>query len=64
MISLSFIEKDILPDGEENQNKSMEFEIPNKTTNDFSNDNGKPRIINCPFYNHVKTAILMVNSGN
>ena len=42
----------------------MEFEIPNKTTNDFSNDNGKPRIINCPFYNHVKTAILMVNSGN
>lgn len=64
MISLSFIEKDILPDGEENQNKSMEFEIPNKTTNDFNNDNGKPRIINCPFYNHVKTAILMVNSGN
>ena len=61
MICFSFIEKDILPDREENQNKLMELEIPNKTSNVSSNDNGKPRIMNCLFYTHVKTDTLIVN---
>ena len=48
---IAVLYEELLIDGEENQNKSVEFEIPQKTTNDASNENGKPIVINCSFYN-------------
>ena len=42
--TIAVLDEELLNVGEENQIKSMEFEIPNKTTNVSSNDNGKPRI--------------------
>ena len=49
----NFKEELIITVLDQNQNKSMELESPNKTTNEFSNDNGKPKII-ILFWNLVR----------
>ena len=53
----NFKEELIITVLDQNQNKSMELESPNKTTNEFSNDNGKPKII-ILFWNLVRKKIV------